>query len=85
MANIDVSAFGTPSAISPFSQQQLFALLSTLASARDAAQGTALCQLIVDGSLPWVVVPRADGGSWLHLAQSAPVQQFADCLLLTAA
>jgi hypothetical protein len=83
MANIDVSAIGTPAAISPYYQQQLFALLSTLMAPREAARSDGLCQLIVDGSLPWTVLPRADGGSWAHLSRPAVAQQYGDCLVLT--
>ena len=85
MANIDVSAPGTPAAISPYDQQQLFALLATLMAPRDAAQSDALCQLIVDGRLPWTALPRVDGASWIHLSRPAVAQQFGNCLLLSAA
>jgi hypothetical protein len=85
MANIDVSAIGTPAAISPYAQQQLFALLSTLMAPRDAAQPDGLCQLIVDGSLPWTVLPRVDGASWCYLSRPAVAQQYGNCLLLHSA
>ena len=85
MANIDGSAGGTPAAISPYDQQQLFALLSTLMAPRDALQPDALCQLIVDGRLPWTALPRVDGQSWIHLSRPAVAQQYGNCLLLSAA
>jgi hypothetical protein len=85
MAKVNVSAPGTSAAISPYDQQQLFALLSTLMAPRDAAQPDALCQLIVDGSLPWTALPRVDGRSWIHLSRPALAQQYGNCLLLQAA
>ena len=85
MAKVHVSARGTSAAISPYDQQQLFALLSTLMAPRDAALPDGLCQLIVDGSLPWTALPRVDGRSWIHLSQPAVAQQYGNCLLLSAA
>ena len=85
MAKVDVSASGTPAAISPYDQRQLFALLATLMAPREAAQPDGLCQLVVDGSLPWTALPRVDGMSWIHLSRPAVAQQFGNCLLLTAA
>ena len=85
MANIDVSAPGTPAAISPYDQRQLFALLSTLMAPRAAARSDALCQLIVDGSLPWTALPRVDGQSWVYLSRPAVARQYGNCLLLHAA
>ena len=82
MANIDGSAPGTPAATSPYHQRQLFALISTLVSPRAHLASDPLCQVIIDGSLPWVSMPLAEGGSVLYLARPALVQQFADCLLV---
>jgi hypothetical protein len=85
MAKANGSATGTSAAISPYSQQQLFALLSTLMAPRDAAQSDALCQLIVDGSLPWTALPRVDGASWCYLSRPAVAQRYGNCLLLHSA